>query len=304
MSRFPQRLSIVLGAAVALSVLAPPSPAAPTAGRAVLNVVAAENFWGSLAGQLGGRQVRVTSIVSDPNADPHEYETNPADARLFASADYVIVNGSGYDTWADKLLSAQPSADRRVLTVSSFLGRPNGSNPHLWYNPTYVFRVIDRITADYESLEPDERSYFAARHAALEVAFDTYRARLLSLTRRFAGTKVASTESIFVYLASYLHLDLVTPPAFMGAVAEGIDPPASSLVTFDQQIDAKDFAVLVYNTQTVTPLTTGLRTSAEARRIPVIGISETMEPPGSTFQHWMATEFNRLGAALAEAKRT
>jgi zinc/manganese transport system substrate-binding protein len=302
MSWFIRRLAAGLTVALATTVLAMPTPAAPADGRAVLSVVAAENFWGSLAEQLGGRQVQVTSIVTDPNADPHEYETNPADARLFAAADYVIVNGAGYDTWAGKLLSAQPRAGRKVLTVSSFLGRPNGSNPHLWYDPAYVFRVIDKITADYELLEPSERSYFAARHAAVEAALATYRARLASLTQRFAGTKVASTESIFVYLAAYVHLRLVTPPAFMEAVAEGIDPPASALATFDRQIDAKDFAVLVYNTQTVTPLTTTIESATEARHIPVVGISETMDPPNTTFERWMVGELDRLGSALQESR--
>jgi zinc/manganese transport system substrate-binding protein len=268
----------------------------------VLQVVAAENFWGSLAAQLGGSRVQVTSIVSDPNADPHEYETNPADARLFAAADYVIVNGVGYDTWADKLLAAQPRAGRRVLSVATFLGRPNGSNPHLWYNPTYVFKVLDKITDDYESLEPADRSYFAARHHAVEIALATYRSTLTSLEHRFSGTKVASTESIFVYLASYLHLQLVTPSTFMNAVAEDVDPPASSLATFERQITMRDFKVLVFNTQTVTPLTTNIRHATTAAHIPVVGISETMQPPNTTFERWIVGELDRLGAALTRAE--
>jgi zinc/manganese transport system substrate-binding protein len=301
MSRFARRVLLLIALA-ATSVLAMPSVAAPTGRGRVLTVVAAENFWGSLAGQLGGREVRVTSIVSDPNADPHEYETNPADARLFASADYVIENGAGYDSWADKLLSSQSRSGRLVLTVSAFLGQKSGVNPHFWYNPAYVFRVIDRITADYESLEPGERSYFAARHSAVEAALAPYRAGLASLTRRFSGTTVASTESIFVYMAAYLHLRLVTPAAFMDAVAEGVDPPASSLATFDRQIGAKAFRVLVYNTQTVTPLTTNIRQAALGRHIPVVGISETMQPPSTTFERWMVDQLGRLSAAFGRAE--
>ena len=297
------RFSLTLGLASAAILLAMPAAGASARPRTVLNVVAAENFWGSLAGQLGGRQVRVTSIVSDPNADPHEYETNPSDARLFASADYVIENGAGYDTWADKLLSAQPRAGRRVLTISSFLRKPTGTNPHFWYDPRDVFGVIDRITSDYERLEPSERSYFASRHAAVEAALATYRTQLASLARRFAGTKVAATESVFVYLASYLHMRLVTPSAFMDAVAEGVDPPASALATFDRQITARDFRVLVYNTQTVTPLTTNIRNGAKSQHIAVVGISETIAPPDTTFERWMVAELGRLSAALSAARR-
>jgi zinc/manganese transport system substrate-binding protein len=280
-----------------------PAPWAAASQPRVLQVVAAENFWGSIAQQLGGRWASVTSVVTDPNTDPHEYEASPTDARRFAAADYVIVTGLGYDTWAGKLLAAQPRSGRRVLTVATYLRRPNGANPHLWYDPSFVFAVIDKVTADYEALEPAEHAYFASRHHQLLAAFSTYRSELTSLRHRFAGTKVASTESIFVYLAAYLGLRVVTPARFMDAVAEGIDPPASAIATVESQVSSRAFRVLVYNTQTVTPLTTSIRAAAAARHIPIVGISETMQPPTTTFERWMVGEFERLGAALAAAGR-
>ncbi|MGH7748135.1 MAG: metal ABC transporter solute-binding protein, Zn/Mn family, partial [Candidatus Dormibacteria bacterium] len=124
-----------------------------------LNVVAGENFWGSLATQLGGSQVTVKSVVSDPNADPHSYESDTSDARAFATADYVILNGAGYDGWADKLLSANPNGARRVLTVADLLGKKEGDNPHFWYSPDDVIRVADRITADLKSIDSADSDY-------------------------------------------------------------------------------------------------------------------------------------------------
>ncbi|MGH8996854.1 MAG: metal ABC transporter solute-binding protein, Zn/Mn family [Acidimicrobiales bacterium] len=283
---------------VALVWAAFPAAGAGAAPR-VLRVVAAENFWGSLAAQLGGTRVEISSIVTDPNADPHDYETSPADARMFAAADYVIENGAGYDTWADKLLAAQPRAGRRILDVARFLGRPAGSNPHLWYDPTYVSAVIDRITADLTALDPADRAYFARRHQAVEAALSPYRAALAAIRARYGGTRVASTESVFVYLAAALDLRIVTGSSFMDAVAENVDPPAAALASFERQIAGRDFSVLVYNIQTVTPLTTNLRRAATARHIAVVGISETMEPPTTTFERWMVTELDRVGAALA-----
>ncbi|HVC71691.1 MAG TPA: zinc ABC transporter substrate-binding protein [Acidimicrobiales bacterium] len=263
-----------------------------------LDVVAGENFWGSLAGQLGGAQVHVTSVVSDPNADPHEYETNPADARAFTAADLVILNGAGYDDWASKLLSAQPQTGRRLFSVATLLKKKPGDNPHFWYDPADVFRVIDALTAEYEWMRPHERSYFAARHAAVERTLDPYRAKLRVITTRFSGTPVASTEEIFQYLADYLHLDLVTPLAFMKAVAEGIDPPASSVATFDRQIEDGAFRVLVYNSQTVTPLTTVIKDQAAHRGVPVIAVSETIQPSTDSFETWMVGELDTLAHAL------
>jgi zinc/manganese transport system substrate-binding protein len=264
--------------------------------QGILNVVAAENFWGSLATQLGGTKVDVTSIVSDPNADPHEYETNPADARAFTAASFVILNGAGYDDWGTQLLAAQPEPGRKVFTVSSLLNKKPGDNPHFWYNPTYVFRVINQITADYQSLRPKESAYFAARHAAVESDLAPYRARLRYLTVHFSGRPVAATESIFQYMADYLHLDLVSPDPFMKAVAEGVDPPASSVAAFDRQIQDKAFDVLVYNIQTVTPLTTIVKEQAAEQNIPVIGVSETIQPPLDTFEQWMDGELDTLTA--------
>ena len=274
-----------------------PGSTIPAAG-APLVVVAAENTWGSIAAQLGGVHVVVTSIVSDPNADPHEYESNPADARLMASASYVIVNGAGYDNWANHLLAAQPNAGRKVLTVASLVGKREGDNPHFWYDPSYVYKVIAQITADYRNLQPAQSSYFDSRSAAFAEQLAPYRERLAYVQQHFAGTPVASTESIFQYLAAYVHLDVVTPVAFMQAVSEGNDPPASSLVTFTDQIRSKSFRVLVFNVQTVTPLTTQLKQEAASRNIPVVGVSETIQPANASFEQWMVGQLDSLITAL------
>lgn len=269
-----------------------------------LSVVAGENFWGSLAAQLGGTKVAVTSVLSDPNADPHEYETSPVDARAFAAANFVILNGAGYDDWGVKLLSAQPEPGRRVLTVATLLGKKAGDNPHFWYDPSDVFKVINRITADYQSLRPSQAAYFSARHRVVESALAPYRARLQNVIAHFSGRPVAATESIFQYMADYLHLDLVSPDSFMQAVSEGVDPPASSVATFDRQIQDRAFDVLVYNTQTVTPLTSTIKQLAAHQGIAVIGVSETVEPPTDSFEKWMDGELDTLTHALTTHARS
>lgn len=264
-----------------------------------INVVAGENFWGSLASQLGGSKVDVTSIVTDPNADPHEYESSPADARAFADARLVILNGAGYDDWGHKLLDANPSSGRQVVTVAELLGKKQGDNPHFWYSPDYVVKVADKITAEYKSIDSADAPYFDQQRAQLTTAFQPYLDEVDYIKRHYGSTPVGSTESIFVYMADALGLKLASPPAFMEAVAEGNDPPAASVVEFQDQISANEIKVLVYNVQTVTAVTTNIKDLARSHHIPSVGVSETMQPAsGVGFQDWQLKQLQTLEQAL------
>jgi zinc/manganese transport system substrate-binding protein len=272
-----------------------------TVSDGVIQVVAAENFWGNIAAQLGGTHVKVISIVTDPNADPHEFETNTADALDFAHANYVILNGAGYDTWGQKLLAANPSNGRKVLNVADLLAKTEGDNPHFWYDPDYVQQVINQITGDYQSLDPADAAYFSAQQTALENALTPYRQLIQVIKQSYGGTQIGGTESIAVYLANALGLDLISPPDFMNAVSEGNDPPTQSVAAFEQQINQKQISVLIYNNQTATTVTTNLKQLATAQGIPVVGISETMEPPDTTFQNWQYAQLTSLQNALIAA---
>jgi zinc/manganese transport system substrate-binding protein len=264
----------------------------------VVNVVAAENFWGSLVNQLGGSRVRVISVVTDPSTDPHDYESSASAARDVAAANYVIQNGAGYDDWMSKLLAASPNSARRVFNIGAYLGRHPGDNPHLWYNPDYVTAAVNHIEADLKALDPAGKAYFTARRKATDAAFAGIRAQLAQIRSADAGKPVASTESIFVYLAHYLGLKLVSPPQFMNAVSEGNDPPAASVAEFTRQLSARQADVLVYNQQTATALTTSIRELALRSHVPVVGVTETIQPPGASFEPWFAAELTALRRAL------
>ncbi len=263
-----------------------------------IQVVAAENFWGSLISQLGGDRVNVTSIVSDPNADPHEYETNANTAKIFATANYVILNGAGYDSWADKLLSAASNPDTKVLDVADLLGKKDGDNPHFWYNPAYVNQVIAQMENDLISIDPSNASYYKEQYVALQETLAPYQNRVASIKQQFGGTPVACTESIFVYPAAALGLNLVSPADFMDAIDEGNDPSAQSVVEFEQLIKDKKIQVLLYNEQTVTPITETMKKLAGNAGISIVGITETIQPPDASFQDWMNSELISLENAL------
>jgi zinc/manganese transport system substrate-binding protein len=288
------------GIYAAVSLNTSTAPACSTSGGA-LQVVAGENFWGSLVSQLGGSHVNVTSIVTDPNVDPHEYEGNAANARSIASACLVIVNGAGYDTWALSLIAASATPHQTVLNVQEQLGLPVDVNPHFWYSPSYVNDTVRAMYKDLVSIDPANAAYYGQQYAALNSSlWSSYMKQELIIRQQFAGAPVAATEDIFAYMANATGLKIVTPPSFMQAVAEGNDPSSQDLATFQNQLNQgnRSVRVLVYNGQTVTPLTQSLVALAAQNKIPNVRISETIQPPDSTFQAWMQSELGQLQNAL------
>jgi zinc/manganese transport system substrate-binding protein len=278
-----------------------------TAGHAasrphVLQVVASENFWGSIAAQLGGDRVQVTSVITSPATDPHDYEPTAADARTMAGAQLAIVNGIGYDPWADKLLAANPVHGRLVLTVGSLVGIKPGGNPHRWYSPTDVQKVIDEIVRDYSRLDPEDAGFFKqqkARFASHGLA--RYGGLITTIRRKYHGVRVGASESIFAPMAQALQLNLLTPPSFLKAISEGTEPTARDKTTIDRQIATGEIKVWVFNRQNSTPDVQRITDSARKKGIAVTTITETLTPASARFQDWQSRQLQGLAAALAKA---
>jgi zinc/manganese transport system substrate-binding protein len=292
-------VAVLLGSLGVYAAWTAPTPTGFTNG--VVSIVAAENFWGSLAAQIGGSHVHVLSIVTDPNVDPHEYETNASAARAIATARLVIVNGAGYDQWATQMISAAETPNQVVLNVAALLGQAPGANPHFWYSPTYVNATVRQMYVDLVSIDPADATYYAQQYAAVRASLISVDDRIAQIHHQFAGTQVASTESIFVYLANATGLDLVSPSSFMNAVSEGVDPPSSSVAEFQDQLESGTVHVLVYNLQTVTPLTQQMEEIATEYHVPLVPVTETIQPPNVPYQTWMTSELLGLQNALIQA---
>ena len=277
-------------------------PGAGTATGGRLQVVAAENFWGSIAAQLGGDRTDVSSIIVNPSTDPHSYEPSAHDARTIAGAKLAIVNGIGYDNWAPKLLAASPLAGREVLNVGRLLGLKEGENPHQWYSPASVQRVIAQIVADYDRLDPAGAAYYAQRERVFETEdlarYDQLREEI---RERYAGTPVGYSESIFRPLGEDLGLKLLTPYSFAKAVAEGTDVTAEDKQAVDRQAEDRQIEVWVFNSQNVTPDVQRVNELAKAAHIPIATVTETLDPAGDTFEQWQVAELEGLMRALHEA---
>ncbi len=267
-----------------------------------VQVVAAENFWGSIASQVGGSHVHVTSIITDPNADPHDYPPTSDDAKKIADAKYVIFNGAGYDPWVDNLLKANPVSERKELNVGELNGTKEGDNPHMWYNPDYVTAVANKIRDDLKIIDPtNAKAFDQSAQAFLTTGLQRYHDLITAIKTKYQGTPVGATESIFAYLAPALGLNLITPESYLKAVSEGTDISAADKVTVEQQIKQKRIKVLIYNSQNSAPDIQALIDTAKAGQIPVATITETLTPATATFQDWQSAQLEGIQTALAQA---
>lgn len=271
-------------------------------GVGVVQVVAAENFWGSITAQVGGSRADVISLVTNPNADPHSYEPTAADARAVAGAQVVIENGAGYDPWMNRLLAADGS-HAEVLNVGDLVGVAPGGNPHLWYNPDYVTQFVEAVSTAIGRADPSVRAVVARQAATYQqVGLEAYHGQIAAIRTRFSGTAVGASESIVVYLCRALGLDLITPPTFLRAISEGGDVTAADIGTIEAQIRSRSLAAYLWNTQNSTPDVQAQVVLARSHGIPVVPFTETLQPAGTSFQAWQTAQLRALATALGAAR--
>ena len=296
--------ALVLGTTAACSTAPSGDAQSSSAGGSgtVVEVAASINAWGSILTQLGGSHVHETSIITNPDTDPHDYEPTPSDGTVIAESRLFVENGIGYDSWAAKTLAASPDSGREVIDVGDLVHVAAGGNPHRWYSPGNVAAVADAITADLTKLDPADASYFAARRTAFATTgLASYHRLINEIRARYAGTPVGASESIFAPLAQALKLDLITPPSFLEAISEGTDPSAADLTTIGAQISDKKIKVYVFNSQNATPDVAAQVKAAKAAGIPVSTVTETLSPATASFQQWQTAQLRALEAALQKA---
>ena len=288
-------------AAVALSLLTAcgAGPGAATSGAGPLTVVAAENVWGDIASQIGGNHVSVTSIITDPNADPHLYETNPRDAAAMSGATLVIENGVGYYTFVGRLLDTNPDPGRDVLTIATVVGvGGDNPNPHLWYSPEYVTKGARAIASHLASHDPADAAAFATNLQTFLRAYQPYIDTLQAIHARYSSTPIGYTERVAGYLVASAGLRLATPAPFAQSVEDGNDPSPADVAAMDAAMTGRLVKLLLYNAQVTSPVTQGVKTLATSNGIPVVGVAETIPAAEHTFQSWQIAQARAILTAL------
>jgi zinc/manganese transport system substrate-binding protein len=270
----------------------------------VINAVGVENEYADVISQIGGTYVKVTTIESDPNTDPHTFEASPQVAKQIADAQLVVKNGLGYDSWADKIIAATPNANRKVVDAQELLGLPDSTqNPHLWYDPKTMPAVAKAIAASLSALDPQQASYFQANATKFDESLKPWTAAIASFKAHHAGTPVAVTEPVGDYMLQAAGCKIETPFSLEAAVMNGTDPSPQDVTTQNELFSGKKVKVFVYNQQVTDSLTTSFLSLAKKNGIPVVGVYETM-PAGYHYQAWMVAEVAALEKAVTSKVST
>ncbi|MCP3724795.1 metal ABC transporter solute-binding protein [Paraburkholderia sp. CNPSo 3272] len=275
---------------------------AAQAGSAAIPVVAAENFYGDVVKQIGGNYVDVTSILSNPDQDPHLFEASPKTARALQNARVVVYNGADYDPWMTKLLGATGSAgksgaNRTTIVAADLVGKKAGDNPHLWYDPKTMPAVARAVSAALGAADPAHKSVYDANLATFLASLQPVDAKVAALRAHYHGQPVTATEPVFGYMSDAIGLDMRNL-RFQLATMNDTEASASDIAAFERDLRERRVRVLIYNSQATEALTRRMLALAKQSKVPSVSVTET-QPAGVNFQQWMLAQLDSLDKALA-----
>jgi zinc/manganese transport system substrate-binding protein len=296
------RVVAAAGAAAALALVAAgcgTGASASASGSGTINAIGAENEYANVLSQIGGRYVHVSSILNNPNTDPHTFEASPSVASEVSAATLIVQNGVGYDTFMNKIEAASPNAKRKVIVVQNLLGLPDDTpNPHLWYNPKTMPAAAKAMAAGLSALQPSHKAYFDANLARFDASLTPWFNAIAQFKARYAGTPVAVTEPVADYMLQAMGMDIRTPFVFQADIMNGVDPSPQDISLENGFFTGHTVKVFCYNQQVVDALTTSIRLTALREGVPVVGVYETMPTPGYDYQSWMLAEIHAIEKAI------
>jgi zinc/manganese transport system substrate-binding protein len=263
-----------------------------------ITVVAAENFYGDIANQIGGPQVKVTSILKNPDEDPHLFEASASVARAISAAEVIVYNGVDYDPWMEKLIAASKNADRKVIVVADLIGKKPGDNPHIWYDLAATKALAKTLADELSAADPLHKADYQARRDAFDHSLEPIEANIKSLRARLTGAPVTATEPVFGYMLDALGM-VSRNQKFQLAVMNNTEPSASEVADFERDLKEHRVRLLIYNGQASDPVAERMRKLADESHIPVVGVTET-EPAAATYQSWLISELDAVARALPQ----
>ncbi len=272
--------------------------AMPADAAELPRIVAAENFYADVAGQLAGPYWAVTGILSNPDEDPHLFEASPSVARDLSAARIVLFNGIGYDPWMDKLLSAARSRTRQVIVVADLTRHHAGDNPHLWYDPATMPAVARALSAELAAADPAHRAAYVSRLDRFLASLAPIDALVARLRARYAGLPVTATEPLFGDMASALGLAMRNE-RFQRTVMNDTEPGAADVAAMEDDLRQHRVRLFIFNSQATDSAAQRLLGIARAANIPVLGVTETEPSGAASYQDWILGQLAALDRALS-----
>jgi len=270
-----------------------------------INAVGTENEYANVLSQIGGKYVQVSSIISNPNTDPHSFEASPSVAGEVSRAQLIVQNGVGYDSFMNNLESGSPNPNRKLIVVQKVMGLPEDTpNPHLWYNPKTMPAVAKLMASDLSELEPSHKAYFETRLRAFDASLKPWFEAIAAFRAKYSGTAVAVTEPVADYMLQAMGMNILTPYPLQADIMNGVDPPPEDISLENDFFTKHQVKVFCYNQQVVDALTTSFRQTAQSARVPVVGVYETMPTPGYDYQSWMVAEVAAIETAVTHGTST
>jgi zinc/manganese transport system substrate-binding protein len=272
---------------------------------AVIDAIGAENQYANVLAQIGGKYVKVSSILNNPNTDPHTFEASPSVAEKVSNAELIVQNGVGYDSFMNDMESASPNAKRIVIVAQHVLDLPNSTpNPHLWYSPKTMPAVAAAMARDLATLDPSHAAYFSANVKTFDASLQPWLSAIATFKAKYDGTPVAVTEPVADYLLQAMGAKILTPFVFQADIMNGVDPSPEDITLEDSFFTQHEAKVFCYNQQVVDALTASIESAAKSAHVPVVGVYETMPTPGYDYQTWMMAELNAIESAVVHQRST
>jgi zinc/manganese transport system substrate-binding protein len=294
--------AVVFSTALCLSA---PTDASASTKSTVIVAVGAENEYANVLSQIGGEYVKVSSILDDPNTDPHTFEASPSVADEIGRAQLIVQNGVGYDGFMNKIEAASPNPKRKIVVAQDVLDLPTDTpNPHLWYSPETMPAVASAIAKDLEKLDPSHAAYFQKNLASFKTSLQPWLRAIAAFKSKHGGTPVAVTEPVADYLLKAMGLRILTPFVFQADIMNGVDPSPEDISLEEGFFTKHQAKVFCYNQQVVDSLTAAIKQTAVSAKVPVVGVYETMPTPGYDYQTWMLDEVNAIDAAITRHRST
>ncbi len=293
-------------AAILLAGCGSSSSSSSSGGSSTKPIVAvgAENEYANVISQIGGRYVKASAILSNPNTDPHTFEASPSVAQTVSAAKLIVQNGVGYDDFMEKIESASPSSSRKVISAQQLLGLPDSTpNPHLWYKPQTMPAVAKAVAGELSALQPAHAAYFEANEKRFEESLQPWLKSLEEFSTRYPHTTVATTEPVSDYMLEPAGIENLTPFSMQADIMNDNDPAPQAIARQNALFANRQVKAFVYNQQVTDTLTEGFLKAAAKAGVPVVGVYETM-PLGYTYQSWMKAEVKALEDAVTKKTST